>query len=118
MTAEVSRQSGLSSGLVSITATLGEPGDAEPSAPRDALQWSIARPARMGSGGGERAQRADCQPAARAPSTPLSEAMIAPPTVTARNDRAKLVWKNVCRSQARASSSTATTLIAAVIAAP
>jgi hypothetical protein len=24
--------------------------------------------------------------------------MIAPPTVIARNDRAKLVWKNLCRS--------------------
>ena len=43
--------------------------------------------------------------------------MIAPPTVTA-NDRAKLVWKNLCRSQARVSSSPATTMIAALIAGP
>ena len=33
--------------------------------------------------------------------------MMAPPTVIARNDRAKLVWKNLCRSQARTSSSAA-----------
>ena len=44
--------------------------------------------------------------------------MIAPPTVMARNDRAKLVWKNLCRSQARVSSSQATTAMAALIAAP
>ena len=37
------------------------------------------------------------QDAARTPRAALSEAMIAPPTVTARNDRAKLVWKNLCR---------------------
>jgi hypothetical protein len=35
--------------------------------------------------------------AARRPRAALMEAMIAPPTVTARNDRAKLVWKNLCR---------------------
>jgi hypothetical protein len=58
------------------------------------------------------------QAAARMPRAALSEAMIVPPTVTARNDRAKLVWKNLCRSQARVSSSVATTAIAAMIAAP
>ena len=52
------------------------------------------------------------------PRTALREAMIAPPTVTATNDRAKLVWKNLCRSQARISSSLATTMIAVLIAAP
>jgi hypothetical protein len=57
------------------------------------------------------------QRAARTPRALLSEAMIVPPTVTARNDRAKLVWKNLWRSQARVSSSAATTLIAALIAA-
>ena len=51
------------------------------------------------------------------PRTALREAMIASPTVTATNDRAKLVWKNLCRSQARVSSSLATTMIAALIAA-
>jgi hypothetical protein len=58
------------------------------------------------------------QPAARMPRPALSEAMIVPPMVTARNDRAKLVWKNLCRSQARVSSSVATTAIAAMTAAP
>ena len=58
------------------------------------------------------------QAAARMPRAALSEAMIAPPTVTARKERAKLVWKNLCRSQARVSSSVATTAIAAMIAAP
>ena len=43
--------------------------------------------------------------------------MMAPPTVIARNDRAKLVWKNLCRSQARTSSSAATTAMAAPMAA-
>jgi hypothetical protein len=43
--------------------------------------------------------------------------MITPPTVTARNDRAKLAWKNLCRRYARMSSSAATTMIAALIAA-
>ena len=44
--------------------------------------------------------------------------MIAPPTAIARNDRAKLVRKNLRRSQARITSSPATTAIAALIAAP
>ena len=57
-------------------------------------------------------------PAAATPSAALRAAMMAPPTVIARNDRAKLVWKNLCRSQARMSSSVATTAIAAPIAAP
>jgi hypothetical protein len=44
--------------------------------------------------------------------------MIAPPTAIARNDRAKLVWKNLRRSQARITSSLATTAMAALIAVP
>src|SRR6201997_2939374 len=44
--------------------------------------------------------------------------MMAPPTVIARNDLAKLVWKKVWRSQDRTSSSVATTAIAAATAAP
>src|SRR5690349_1402599 len=59
-----------------------------------------------------------CQADARMPRPALRDAMIAPPTATARNDRAKLVWKNLCRSQARVSSSAATTTIAALIAGP
>ena len=35
------------------------------------------------------------QVAAAAPRAALSAAMMAPPTVTARNDRAKPVWKNL-----------------------
>jgi hypothetical protein len=45
------------------------------------------------------------QPPAATPRAALRAAMIAPPTVIARNDRAKLVRKNLCRSQARMSSS-------------
>ena len=52
------------------------------------------------------------------PRPALSAAMIAPPTVIAMNDRVKLVWKNLCRSQARTSSSPATTATAALMAAP
>ena len=44
--------------------------------------------------------------------------MIVPPTATATNDRAKLVWKYLCLSQASVSSSVATTTTAAPIAAP
>src|ERR1700733_6002828 len=62
--------------------------------------------------------RVNPQPPAAIPRAELSAAMIAPPTVIARNDRAKLVWKNLCRSQARTSSSQATTPIATLIAAP
>jgi hypothetical protein len=38
--------------------------------------------------------------------------MMAPPMVMARNDRVKLVWKNRRRSQARRTSSQATTAMA------
>jgi len=44
--------------------------------------------------------------------------MIVPPTATATKDRAKLVWKYLCLSQASVSSSAATTTTAALIAAP
>ena len=44
--------------------------------------------------------------------------MSAPPMVIARNDRAKLVRKNLHRSPARITSSLATTAMAALIAAP
>ena len=57
------------------------------------------------------------EPPAASPRAALREAMIAPPTVTARNDRAKLVWKNLRRSQARMSSSLPTTAIATLTAA-
>jgi hypothetical protein len=52
------------------------------------------------------------------PRAELRAAMIAPPTAMARNDRAKPVPKNLRRSQARMTSSPATTAMAALIAAP
>ena len=53
-------------------------------------------------------RRVNPQLAAATPRAALRAAMIAPPTVIAMNDRAKLVWKKRCRSQARTSSSLAT----------
>ena len=47
--------------------------------------------------------------AAAGPSAELEAAMIAPPTVTATNERAKLVWNATARSAASETSSTATT---------
>src|SRR5947209_850424 len=49
-----------------------------------------------GLGTGHRVSLLGGQPAAATPRAALRAAMIAPPTVIARNDRAKLVWKNLC----------------------
>lgn len=51
------------------------------------------------------------------PKAELRAAMIAPPTVIASNDRVEPVLKNLRRSQARTTSSLATTAMAALIAA-
>ena len=58
------------------------------------------------------------QAPAAIPRAELSTTMITPPTVIARNDRAKLVRKNLRRSPARTTSSLATTAAATPIAAP
>jgi hypothetical protein len=62
------------------------------------------------------AARAEINQPAATPSAELTPAMIAPPTVTAKNERPKLVLNAPARNTASESSSTATTTTATTIA--